>query len=127
FQHEVLDLPKIEMHDHEWTELASLVKGRVPEALFAGILARGGERPVRPLPEGFFTPGVLDRRLLPLDEEDAEAVGEAIRLRGIDAVPIRDLLKARRSGKLDIGEAMLLSVALARAGSTTEDWSAAAP
>lgn len=62
FQHEVLDLPKIEMHEHEWTELASLVKGRVPDSVFEGILARGGERPVRPLPDGFFTPGVLDRR-----------------------------------------------------------------
>jgi hypothetical protein len=127
FQHEVLDLPKIEMHEHEWTELAELVKGQVPEPLFAGILARGGERPVCPLPTSFFTPRALDDRLLPLDEDDAAAVGEAIKKHGIDAVPIRDLLRARSAGKLDIGEASLLALALARASSPTEDWSAAAP
>ncbi len=127
FQHEVLDLPKIEMHEHEWTELASLVNGRVPAAVFAGILARGGARPVRPLPEKLFTPGVLDRGLLPLDEDDGAAVEEAIRQRGIDAVPIRDLLKARSAGKLSLDDAALAVLALARAGSPAEDWSAAAP
>ena len=127
FQHEVLDLPKIEMHEHEWTELASLVKGQIPDPVYAGILARGGERPVRPLPDGFFTPGVLDRRLLPLDEDDAEAVGEAIRRLGIEAVPIRDLLRARSAGKLGVDDAALLALALSRASSPTEDWSAASP
>lgn len=126
FQFEVLDLPRIELHDHEWTELASLVKGRVPESVYAGIVARGGARPVRPLPEVFFTPGVLDRGGAVLDESDGEALAEAIRTLGIQSLSIRDILIARRAGSLDLDDAALLKLALARAATTTEDWSSAA-
>lgn len=127
FQHEVLDLPRIGLHEHEWTELASLVKRRVPDALYEGILARGGERPVRPLPEAFFTPGVLNRDLITLDDGDGDAAGEAIRRLGVDALPIRDILAAVRAGSFDIDDAGLLALALKRARSADEDWSAAAP
>lgn len=126
FQFEVLDLPRIEMHEHEWTELASLVKGRVPEAVYAGIVARGGARPVRPLPEVFFTPGVLDRGGPVVDETDGEALAEAIRTLGLQSLSIRDILIARRAGSLDLDDAALLALALSRATSKTEDWSAAA-
>jgi len=127
FQHEVLDLPKIGLHEHEWIELASLVKNRVPDALYEGIVARGGERPVRPLPETFFTPGVLNRDLITLDDGDGDVAGEAIRRLGVDALPIRDILAAVRAGSFDIDDAGLLALALKRARSADEDWSAAAP
>lgn len=126
FQFEVLDLPRIELREHEWIELASLVKGRVPDAIHAGIVARGGARPVRPAPEVFFTPGSLDRGGAVLDDGDGEALTEAIRTLGIRSLPIRDILVARRVGGLDLDDAALLALALARASSTTEDWSSAA-
>jgi hypothetical protein len=127
FQHEVLDLPRIGLHEPEWIELAALVKSRVPDALYEGIVARGGERPVRPLPETFFTPGVLQRDLITLDDGDGDAAGEAIRRLGVDALPIRDILAALRVGSFDIDDAGLLALALKRAHSPDEDWSAAAP
>jgi hypothetical protein len=127
FQHEVLDLPRIEMHEHEWIELAERVKGRVPEAVYERIVARGGERPVRPLPRSFFTPRSLDRDYITLDDGDGDAAGEAIRRLGLDALPIRDILLARRAGSVAIDDAPLLALALARAHAPDEDWSAATP
>lgn len=127
FKHDVLDLPRIGLHEHEWIELASLVKNRVPDALYAGIVARGGERPVRPVPETFFTPGAPRRDLVTLDDGDGDAAGEAIRRLGVDAIPIKDILAALRAGRFDIDDAGLLALALKRAHSPDEDWSAAAP
>src|SRR3954468_11438609 len=42
FQHEVLDVPRLELDEAEWRELASQVQGKVPPALYACVLARGG-------------------------------------------------------------------------------------
>lgn len=127
FQHEVLDLPRIELHEHEWIELADLVRGRVPTAVLELILARGGDRPVRPLPQSFFTPRTLDHTYLTLDDGDGDAAGEAIRRLGIDALPIRDILAALRAGSVALDDAALLALALARAHGADEDWSAATP
>lgn len=127
FQFEVLDLPRIELRDQEWIELAALVKGQVPEAIYAGIVARGGERPARPSSEFFFTPGVLDRGGAVLDDSDGEAVAEAIRTLGIQKLSIKDILVARSVGHLDLDDAALIALAQSRCTSTDEDWSAATP
>jgi hypothetical protein len=124
FKHEVLDLPRIELSDAEWRELGDLVRGHVPPAIYEGILARGGPRPVRPPPEFYFTPGVLDRSGLDLDVESAIDAGP-------DAAPLharslRRILHARASGELSIDEAALLELAMERARTSDEDWSRAA-
>ena len=89
FHHEVLDLPRIELGDEEWRELADLVRGKAPKAIVDGIVARGGPRPERPPPSFYFTPGKLDRAGL----DDA---APALDLGAIDVATLRDA-PSRRS------------------------------
>ena len=70
---------------------------------------------------------VLAHRGRALDDGDGDAAGEAIRRLGVDALPIRDILAAVCAGSFAIDYAGLLALALKRARSADEDWSAAAP
>lgn len=72
FQHEVLDLPRLELSDHEWTELAELVRGKVPGPILERILSHGGPRPPFPPSDFVFTPGVIERGDLELDDVGGE-------------------------------------------------------
>ncbi|MEO7327423.1 MAG: hypothetical protein ABI193_02515 [Minicystis sp.] len=129
FQHEVLDLPRIELASEEWIELASLVRNKVPPAVYDQVVARGGARPERPPAEFFFTPGVLDRNHPLLDDTDGAALDAArtAAAQGLDALPIEDILLARRKGRLDLDDAALTALAMERALASRGDWSAATP
>lgn len=124
FQHEVLDLPRLELDEHEWRELADLVKGKVPASIYSGILAHGGPRPTRPPAEFFFTPRVL----APLTEDDVD-IGEilerAAAAGGLEALSTRDVVLAKRAGS-PIDEDVLVALAMDRARTSSEDWSLAA-
>ncbi len=125
FQHEVLDLPRIELDDHEWRELADLVRGKVPEALHAGIVARGGARPERPPPSFYFTPGKLDRTGLdPGGDPDATPSDEDV-ARGASALTLRQIVIARDAGRFAIDDQALSELAMERARGSDEDWSRA--
>ncbi|MFO0757689.1 MAG: hypothetical protein U0359_14425 [Byssovorax sp.] len=129
FQHEVLDLPRIEMEAEEWVELASLVQGKVPAEVYAQVVARGGPRPERPPAQFFFTPGRLDRDHPLVDDSDGAAL-EAARTaaeQGLDALELEDILLARRAGALTLDDAALAALAMKRAETSREDWSAATP
>jgi hypothetical protein len=129
FQHEVLDLPRIELEHEEWIELASILKNKVPPAVYDQVVARGGARPTRAPAEFFFTPGVLDRAHPLVDDSDGAAL-EAARTaaeQGIEAVALEDVLLARRAGALDLDDAALVALANARAAASDEDWSSATP
>jgi hypothetical protein len=121
FQHEVLNLPRLEMEEPEWIELADLVRGKVPPEIYARVQERGERKPARRASDFFFTPAVgkvssasfLDDDIdLPLDTE------------GLRSLPFMKILVARRTGRLSLDDAAFLKLSLARASSSTEeDWS----
>ncbi len=121
FQHEVLDVPRLELDENEWTELCDLLRGRVPAALYTRVLERGGARPKRPPPDKFFTPGVLVPDLGP---PPARATS-AIDANDLERSTLHEIVIARKEGRLGIDEATLSRIAMVRARATTEDWSGA--
>ncbi|MFO0546836.1 MAG: hypothetical protein U0271_00545 [Polyangiaceae bacterium] len=125
FRHEVLDAPKLDIPEHEWKTLADLVRGRVPDAVFAIVLERGGPRPKRPPPTNLFTPKSYDSidAASELDDDD----GTAIDLDAARALPLEDVLAKLRTKKLDATEASLRSFLVERAQRDAEDWSRLAP
>lgn len=128
FQHEVLDVPRLELDEHEWRELADLLRGKVPAALHERIVARGGQRPSREHAGAVFTPGVLDVPGFSLDDADGPA-SPPVRspsLRPLDELSTREIVAARRAGDIAIDDASLAVLALERARSSAEDWSFAA-
>ncbi|HEY4118037.1 MAG TPA: hypothetical protein VGM56_09285 [Byssovorax sp.] len=127
FHHEVLDLPRIELGDEEWRELADLVRGKAPQAIVDGIVARGGPRPERPPASFFFTPGKLDRA--GLDDAapalDLRAVDvAALSQRGVDTLSMREIVALHAAGA-PIDEATMIRAAASRAADEAEDWSGA--
>jgi hypothetical protein len=126
FQHEVLDVPRLELEDDEWRELADLLRGKVPEAIYARVLDRGGPRPPLPAPTTIFTPGVLDLPGFFLDEElgtpdRASPVPHAGR--PVNELSTREILAARRAGELTLDDEALAALVRERARSSSEDWS----
>jgi hypothetical protein len=124
FQHEVLDVPRLDLDEHEWTELCDLLRGKVPAGLYARVLERGGARPKRPPPDTYFTPGVLTVDLGPLPKREAGRT-DPIDPAELDALPMREIVAARKEGRLAIDEATLSRVAMERARASNEDWSVA--
>lgn len=120
FQHEVLELPRLELEEQEWIELADLVRDKVPGAIYARILAAAERKPARRAPEPCFAPRVInDGPPTFLDGEvDLRVEDEA----ELNAVPLMKILAARRAGRLSIDDAALLRLAAARVRSD-EDWS----
>jgi hypothetical protein len=125
FEHEVLGVPRLELDELEWIELADLVRGKIPEVLYARILERGGRRPPRFAPEVVFTPGVIDLPGFRLDDEGDAAASTEGRppLRALDELSTREVLVARRTGELAMDDGTLAALVTERARSSGEDWS----
>lgn len=125
FQHEVLDVPRLILHEDEWRELADLVRGKVPADLFARIMDRGGPRPARPPAGPVFTPGVIDLPGLVLEDEGGPTTPPAARAttRDLEALSTREILGARRAGDLFLDDEALGALLLERARTSAEDWS----
>jgi len=124
FQHEVLDVPRLDLDEHEWTELCDLLRGKVPAGLYTRVLERGGDRPKRPPPDKFFTPGVIaiDMGPPPRSPDDASRIVDPA---SIDTLTMRDIVAARKEGRLALDEQTLCRVAMDRARVSNEDWSVA--
>ncbi len=120
FQHEILGAPRLDLDDDEWRELADQLNGKVPAAVYALLLARGGERPPRPQSVGTFTPRNVappDLRpsdLPPFDFEHGPPW---------DALTTRQIFDGIRAGRIDLDERALAGLVMQRARSGTEDWS----
>jgi hypothetical protein len=125
FQHEVLDVPRLDLAEDEWRELADLLRGKVPAPIYARVLAHGGPRPPRPAPETLFTPGVFDLPGFALgDGPDASRPPvEPSPPRPLAERSTPEILAARRAGGLAIDDAALAALLRARARSSAEDWS----
>jgi hypothetical protein len=123
FAHDVLDVPRLELDDPEWIELADLLRGKVPAAIYQRVLGRCRREPPERRTDFVFTPGVLDGAGFFLDAGDDARVPEPGQ--GLArAARMTDLLAARREGALVIDDGALLSLAMERArGASTEDWS----
>ncbi len=119
FEHEVLGSPRLDLSDDDWTLLASLVEGRVPERILDLVRDRGGARAAMVLPPIDASP----RRI-----ESAEIKSEevpSLELHGPpwDALTTRELFDHMRAGHLSIGEGELATLVMARATAGGEDWS----
>ena len=124
FRHEVLDVPRLDLDEHEWTELCDLLRGKVPADLYARVLERGGDRPKRPPPAVLFTPGVL----VPPDAVPPaliEEAGEPLDARAVEGLTMKEIARLRKEKRLAIEDPELSNLAMARARSSTEDWSVA--
>jgi len=124
FRHEVLDCPRLDLEVDEWRELADLAKGKVPDDVHSLILARGGERPIRPPPDRLFTPGVLIPLLDDAGAPDRESAPPLDPL-AIPRLSTREIVIATKSGKLRLDLLVLQTLAMDRARSSNEDWSGA--
>lgn len=126
FAHDVLDVPRLELDQNEWLELEDLLRGKLPDELYARLAERGRRPPPAPRPAGMFTPRVIPSAQPFFFEPD-----EAEQLAPAEVPPLRDrtlsdIVAATRHGALALGEAELLALAMERARSSNEDWSFAA-
>ncbi len=130
FEHEVLNVPRLELHDDEWTELADLLRGKVKPEIFERVLARCRREPVPKVTGVLFTPGVIGNANL--EEEDGLGPAEDLGDRDPGGLPLRELLRAWLAGKTGKGlsDDQLVALATARArgpealdqGAHDEDW-----
>jgi hypothetical protein len=123
FAHDVLDVPRLDFDDQEWTELADLLRGKVPPALYARILDRrrsaAPRSPGRDADPAISPPRALDDAAFALELRDALA---SLPTAGGSA--LAELLTARSSGDQAADEAAMLAAAMERArASVDEDWS----
>ncbi len=119
FQHEVLGLPRLELSEPEWIELADLVRGKVPAPVFERILAHGGERPGFPPSDFLFKPGVLPRGGPLVEDSDVPDLGG----RTLNELSTREVVVAAAAGKLTLGDDDIRGLAMERARASEEDWS----
>jgi len=123
FKHEVLGVPRFELMEEEWIELASLIRGKVPDAIYKRVEERCRRDPAL-RPSGFmFTPGVIKTGEPLLDDEDAPEPGlpaepDATRHRSMPRI-----IAAIASGELRTDDKALLALAMDRAIHGAEDWS----
>jgi hypothetical protein len=124
FSHDVLDVPRLELAEEEWVELADLVRGKVPAAVYERLVERRRRESSKPLglvPVYRFLDGSelhLDAAPEPAARAPAAPVGSPRDMR------MADLLAARREGALAIDDGALLALAMDRArAAATEDWS----
>ncbi len=125
FAHDVLDVPRLDLDDPEWVELADLLRGKVPANIYQRVLARRRHDPAPRGADFVFTPGVIDGSRFFLDAEvDVSAPRAEVDAGSLGASPMTSILRARREGALVIEDHALLAVAMERArGASTEDWS----
>lgn len=126
FRHEILDAPKLDLEDDEWRELADLLRGRIPDPIFALLLERGGARPKRPPPDRLFTPGVIAAESAVLDDSDVDG-GDPVDYEAARKLPLAELLAKRRRGLLPLEDGDFQAICLERAHDDVEDWSALTP
>ena len=60
FAHDVLDVPRLELDDPEWVELADLLRGKVPAAIYQRVVDRCRRDPPERGADFVFTPRILD-------------------------------------------------------------------
>jgi hypothetical protein len=125
FAHDVLDVPRLELDDPEWIELADLLRGKVPAAIYQRVVDRCRREPPERGADFVFTPGVIDLAGFFLDAGDDPRAPEAEgRPRALGDSRMTEILAARREGALAIDDGALLALAMDRArGASTEDWS----
>jgi hypothetical protein len=123
FKHEVLNLPRFELEEPEWIELAELMRGKVPEEIYERVVARCERKPARRASEFVFTPGVLKAYGSFLDDEDGPEPGLPAEPEGTRDLSMAKILAARRAGSLQLDDKALLKLAMERACRSGEDWS----
>ncbi|MGK4006823.1 hypothetical protein WMF31_29645 [Sorangium sp. So ce1036] len=122
FQHEVLGVPRLSLEEEEWIELSDLVRGKVPAGIYERVLARCRREPVAWASGFVFSPGVYRGPAPLLDGDELDGLdAERPALRDL---PIARILAARRAGVLSIDDGALAALAMERARSSEEDWSA---
>lgn len=125
FKHEVLNLPRFELEEEEWIELAERLRGKVPAEIYERVLARCKREPARRASDFMFTPGVIRSPEPPLlDDEDGLSPGLPEEPGETRVLSMRRLLAAREAGAVRIEDEALCELALARARVSGEDWSA---
>jgi hypothetical protein len=125
FQHEVLEVPRLDLDEHEWIELCDLLRGEVPLELYTLLLERGGTRPRRPPVDKFFTPGVIAPPDAPALAALPAYVGPPIDGTAIGELSMKEIVLAKKAGQLAIDDALFVETALERARTSSEDWSMA--
>ncbi|MGK3996266.1 hypothetical protein [Sorangium sp. So ce1024] len=122
FQHEVLSEPRLELDEEEWIELADLVRGKVPAAIYERVLARCRREPVRWEAGFVLSPGAYRGPAPLLDGDELDGLdAERPALRDM---PVAKILAARRAGVLSLDDGALAALAMERARGSDEDWSA---
>lgn len=123
FKHEVLNLPRFELEEQEWIELADLMRGRVPAEIHERVLARCERKPVSRASDFMFTPGVIRSAGSFLDDEDGPEPGLPAEPEGTRELSMTRILLARQAGTLCIDDEAFLKLAMERACRSAEDWS----
>lgn len=126
FRHEVLDAPRLDLLEDEWRELADRLHNKIPDAIHAIVVERGGPRPERPPPEKLFSPVVVKGESLFLRDDDI-APEVTIGLEAARELAMAELLAARRTQRLDVDDAGFAELALERARTGEEDWTSLTP
>lgn len=118
FEHEVLGAPRLDLSDEDWSLLAELVVGKVPDRVLDLIRAHGGERAGLWIEEGQWTPRRIESAEIPSEEVPP------IELDGPpwDALSTREIFDQMRLGRISLGEGELASLVVSRARSSNEDW-----
>jgi hypothetical protein len=123
FKHEVLGLPRFELMEDEWIELASRIQGKVPVSIYERVLERGRRDPARRVSDFMFTPGVIKSMDPLLDDEDAPEPGLPAEPDETRHRSMPQIIAARESGALRMADEALLNLAMDRAIHGAEDWS----
>lgn len=125
FKHEVLSLPRFELMEEEWIELASLIRGKVPDLIYDRVSERCRRDPARRASDFMFTPGVIKGGEPLLDDEDAPEPGLPAEPDETRRRSMPRILAARQAGELQMqmDDKALLALAMERALHGAEDWS----
>jgi hypothetical protein len=114
----VLGSPRLDLSDEDWTLLASLVEGKVPDRVLDLIRARGGARAAVQVTEGQWTPRRIESAEVPSDEvPPLELDGPPW-----DALSTREIFDQMRLGRISLAESELAALVIARARESNEDW-----
>jgi hypothetical protein len=123
FKHEVLGLPRFELMEEEWIELASRIRGKVADAIYERVLQRGRRDPARRVSDFMFTPGIIRTGEQLLDEEDGPEPGLPAEPEETRHRSMPQIIAAREAGALHLTDEALLALAMERALHGAEDWS----
>jgi hypothetical protein len=123
FKHEVLSLPRFELMEEEWIELASRIQGKVPDIIYARVQERCKRDPARRATGFMFTPGIIKFAEPLLDDEDGPEPGLPAEPEETRHRSMPQIIAARESGDLRMDDKALLALATERALHGTEDWS----